>query len=398
MENEFEGKTANELEGVSLKNRKPEPTPGDSVLNPEPVSKIKEPAKKTNPLIIAVGIIAGIGLVGAATWAVLEAQNNTTSVVPDVTTAITATTDDSVITLQNGTNKITAAGTYTVTGSITGKIAVDCDSDVTLILQNVTITNPEGAAIKSKGTGKLTVVLEGENTLSATGTEDPAAAISGEAAIEVKGDGSVTIKSTGKGIKAETTLTLTSGTYNIDATDDAIHTNGDMVIENGTYTIKTDDDGIHADSKLTINDGTFTITAHEGIEATYIIINGGTITISASDDGINAAQKVNTYTATIEINGGTITIKMGQGDTDGLDSNGNIYINGGTVDITGQSPCDYDGEAKLSSSATLITNGTQVTTIPNQFGGEGGGMMNGGQQMQGDEMQGGGQQTRGRMR
>lgn len=61
---------------------------------------------------------------------------------------------------------------------------------------------------------------------------------------------------------------------------------------------------------------------------------------------------------------------MGQGDTDGIDANGNIYINGGTITISGQSPFDYDGEAKYTGGK-LIINGTETTEITNQFGGMG---------------------------
>ena len=65
---------------------------------------------------------------------------------------------------------------------------------------------------------------------------------------------------------------------------------------------------------------------------------------------------------------------MGQGDTDGIDSNGDIYINGGTIDITGQSTIDYDGTA-VKNGGTLIINGVTTDTIPNQImGGRGGGM------------------------
>ena len=77
----------------------------------------------------------------------------------------------------------------------------------------------------------------------------------------------------------------------------------------------------------------------------------------------------------IEINGGNITIKMGQGDTDGVDSNGDIIINGGTINVTGQSTFDYDGTGKINGG-TVICNGQEVTTLPNQFmGGEGQGGM-----------------------
>ena len=69
---------------------------------------------------------------------------------------------------------------------------------------------------------------------------------------------------------------------------------------------------------------------------------------------------------------------MGAGDTDGIDSNGNIYINGGTVDVTGGSTFDYDGTAEYNGG-TIIVNGTQVDTIPNQMmGGPGGHGVQGG--------------------
>ncbi len=130
-----------------------------------------------------------------------------------------------------------------------------------------------------------------------------------------------------------------------------------------------------------IDGGTFDITAAEGIEATYIEVNDGTINITASDDGINAVQKSKSYsTPTVEINGGMLTIIMGQGDTDAIDANGNIIVNGGTIDITAQmSSFDYDGTAQYNGG-TIIINGTQVDSIPQPaMGGRGGmGGVNGG--------------------
>ena len=104
-----------------------------------------------------------------------------------------------------------------------------------------------------------------------------------------------------------------------------------------------------------------------------MLISGGDITIEASDDGINAARKSSAYTPTVEISGGTVTITMGPGDTDGVDSNGNIIISGGTVSVSGQSAFDYDGSGSLTGG-TVTVNGQQVTTLPNQMMGGPGGM------------------------
>ena len=194
--------------------------------------------------------------------------------------------------------------------------------------------------------------------------------------------GNVSIKTTGdtsndnssKGLKAGALIQITGGTITIDSTDDAIHSNGNVYIDNGKFTITSKDDVVHGDGLVEINGGTFNITAAEGIEATYVKINDGTINISASDDGINAANKSTSYSVTVEINGGNITINMGSGDTDGVDSNGNIVINGGTINVTGQSAFDYDGTGTINGG-TVICNGEKVTTLPNQF--MGGGMQGG---------------------
>ena len=105
-------------------------------------------------------------------------------------------------------------------------------------------------------------------------------------------------------------------------------------------------------------------------------LNGGTIQIQASDDGINAARKSRSYAAAVEINGGDITVVMGSGDTDGIDSNGSITVNGGTVNVTGRSTFDCDGAATYNGG-TIIVNGQQLSYIPNQMMGGGRGGMGG---------------------
>lgn len=179
-----------------------------------------------------------------------------------------------------------------------------------------------------------------------------------------------------KGVKAGTDITIDAGSYTFDCADDAVHANGNVTIRSGELSITSGDDAIHADNSVDIDDGTIEITAHEGIEGTLITINGGKISIHASDDGINAAKKDDSVTPTVEINGGEIEIEMGQGDTDGVDSNGDIIINGGTIRVTGQSTFDYDGKGELNGGEVYV-NGEKVTTLPNQFGGMGGGRQGG---------------------
>ena len=80
---------------------------------------------------------------------------------------------------------------------------------------------------------------------------------------------------------------------------------------------------------------------------------------------------------------------MAQGDTDAIDSNGNIIVNGGTITINAQFAFDYDGKAELNGGKVIV-NGNEVTQISNaMMGGMGqGGMFGQGGQMPGDNQGG----------
>lgn len=177
-----------------------------------------------------------------------------------------------------------------------------------------------------------------------------------------------------KGFKAGKTLTVTGGTLTVDSADDALHANADVSITGGTLTLATGDDGVHADNDLVIgakgSSSTTTpkisITAsYEGLEGTTVNVYSGDIDVAASDDGVNAAssqlgERSDKYA--INIAGGDLYIDAG---SDGLDSNNDISMTGGKVEVYGadammDAAIDYDGTFTLSGG-TLFGAGMEPT-------------------------------------
>ena len=236
------------------------------------------------------------------------------------------------------TLSITEEGTYILQGT-----ASDCtvlvnapEAKVQLILDNVTVAEGSENALTVSGTFT-------EDTENDVKTD---AVIFSKSDLTLNGKGTLTISSTDNGITSKDELTVTGGTYNITASGK----------------------GLESNDSTAICDGTFTIDAKEGMESTYVRIDGGTFEISASDDGINAAANSDKNEVQVEINGGTLSIKMGAGDTDGIDSNGDLTINGGNISIECNSPFDYDGTGELNGG-TVVVNGEEVTELTNQFEG-----------------------------
>lgn len=177
-----------------------------------------------------------------------------------------------------------------------------------------------------------------------------------------------------KGIKADGRLYINGGTFTINSADDSVHSNSAVTINDGTYTLTTGDDGVHSGEAVEINGGTITISeSYEGLEGLTVTINDGDIDITSSDDGINAAggteemgfgrmgndstEDTSTDEMWMEINGGYIHVLAGG---DGIDSNGDITVNGGEVYIDGPSDNGNSAIDYGDRSACYINKGTVV--------------------------------------
>ena len=263
---------------------------------------------------------------------------------------------DDELNITGGTLHITAGGDAVKASPDTG----DTENPDTTSLGNVTIS---GGTLTLNAT-EDGIQADGDLTISG-GTFD----------VTANGGHTTTLtddSASCKGFKAGKTLTVTGGTVNVDSADDALHASTDVTISGGTLTLATGDDGVHADNDLVIGtkgaSSTSTprinITAsYEGLEGTTVTVYSGDIDVAASDDGVNAAsstlgERSDKYA--INIAGGDLYIDAG---SDGLDSNNDISMTGGKVEVYGadammDAAIDYDGTFTLSGG-TLFGAGME---------------------------------------
>jgi hypothetical protein len=185
-----------------------------------------------------------------------------------------------------------------------------------------------------------------------------------------------------KGIKASGEIAVGGGTFNIDSADDAVHSNNIFTAAGGDITITSGDDGVHADAALTVKGGKINITkSYEGIESADITISDGEVYITASDDGVNVSGGAdgsstngrpgqNDFNSTsndkLTINGGYISVNS---NGDGLDSNGSMYMTGGTVVVSGPTgsgngALDYNGAFEATGGFLVSAGSAGMAQAP----------------------------------
>jgi hypothetical protein len=176
----------------------------------------------------------------------------------------------------------------------------------------------------------------------------------GEFSIVTAGGSDYTVTDTAKGLKATVGITINDGVFTIDTADDSIHSNDAIVINGGEFEIASGDDGFHAEKVLTINGGIIDIIdCYEGIESMVITVNDGEIHINSYDDPLNATDGSGMETnsgVAVYIKGGYIYLECT--NADGFDSNGAVYLSGGTVVINGP----------VSGANGILDYGTFTTT------------------------------------
>lgn len=267
--------------------------------------------------------------------------------------------------LANGKGSIEiTGGTITVTSAFDGITAANA----------VVVANGESTAPSIKVTAG-----GGQNCLSLTSSGNGGGFGGGGFPGGGMGGGSSCSPSESmKGIKGDSSITISGGVIDINSRDDGIHSGGTITLSGGTMTIATDDDGVHADKALYVkeNANVSVTIAYEGMESPDMNFEGGITSVITTDDGWNAAGGTSTTstgntgrggwggagggmggsTGNLKVSGGYHYVYVGTGDTDGIDSNGGISITGGVIIVECRMNGGMGGMVD-SDGTTSITGG-----------------------------------------
>ena len=330
--------------------------------------------------------------------------------------------DESGIVSINGNDVIATNNTdqvikYVLTGETSdGFFKLYSTKKQAIVLNSVSITNPDGAAINNQSKKRTFIVLndgtknyltDGANYSDATDSEDMKGCFFSEGQLIFSGSGYLEVDanckagirsddyvrtmpkaniwvdaSAGNGIRGNEAVIVTGGVMNINVTgtaDKGISTDGEVRIDGGRTTIFTsggyeyDSDendysacsGIKADSVININGGELNIkstgTGGKGLNCDdEININDGVVRIITTgkrqkDSKGSVSPKGIKADGKITVSGGQTQVRLeGTGDgTEGIESKSEIHIEAGTVE-------SYSYDDAINSAGNLYIDGGYV--------------------------------------
>jgi hypothetical protein len=294
---------------------------------------------------------------------------------------------------------ISAAGTYEITGEALDKAIVvdtgDDPMDVTVVLNNASVTCLSGPALHVRQAGQFRLQLAGQNSL-VSGTEDMLQNLDPEASggalyseddMDIEGDGSLTVCGyLNNGIACKKDLDLNSGSITVLAANNGVKGNNSVQVKGGSLSVSAWGDGIKSTATtkegkgyVELKGGNVSVEAWgDGIQAaTELRILDGSLTVVARGDGVEDSSKALKAENLVLISGGQITLESQEASV--RSSIGNVEISGGSLDILtptdGISAGQKDsglGDVRISGGELTISAGKQAVKARGAFSVAGG--------------------------
>lgn len=224
-----------------------------------------------------------------------------------------------------------------------GSLSINSDKRFNLLMDGVSITNPDGPAILIQSGKKVSVMLTGGqvNTLVDGNGHSKKAAFQSKGQLIFNGSGELHVTgSTKHGIQSDDYVQINNGNIQVEsAASDGVHC-AYFIMNEGQLTIaNVGGDGVDGD---------------EG----YIQVNGGTVNITVP----TADTKGMKCDSTIEISGGAITLTVSGDQSKGFKSGKDMIINNGLINITasGNVVLEESGSGYDPSYCTAIKSDAQI--------------------------------------
>lgn len=298
--------------------------------------------------------------------------------------------------------KITKAGTYTISGKLTGQILVEASEDDTVVLElnGVSITYDSDSPIKATNGAKLeisakkdtdNIIKDNRKAKTTEIASQGEGAISADIDLKLKGSGTLVVTGNyNNGIHTSKDLTIQKLTLKVTGYNNAIKGKNSVSVTSGTVQayavtgngIKTDDSDLSSKGNqrgtISITGGTLYVDSlRDALDASYnieideadsevpteITIKTGTnssnynkSTFKAdSEKGLKAANEIVINKGTVVVAASDDAIHANYGDKleNGNTGLGNVTINDGVIQVA-------SGDDGLHADNTLTVNGGKI--------------------------------------
>ena len=309
---------------------------------------------------------------------VYNGSTATVTMADDVSNYVTAEVSGAHVTItQTNTDAIDGDEiTYVLSGSTTdGSLTLDGSYKCTVSLAGLTMTNPSGAAINITNKKRIQLsVKEGtESTLTDGTGGSQKACVYSKGQLQLQGKGTLNVVGNTKhAIKSGDYISVKNLTLNITkAVGDGISCEEYFLMKSGSVIINgVGDDGIQCD--LGGDSSTGETTDHDDEDSGNIYLEGGTLNITVTA----AAAKGIKADGDMRISGGAVTVKTtggGAWDSDDkktkasscLSADGNMTISGGTLNLTstGAGGKGINGDGSFTATGGTMTSKTSGNAV-----------------------------------
>ena len=308
---------------------------------------------------------------------------------------VTVSTDGAHVTVLNMSS---GPVKFVLNGSTAdGSLKFYGDKRIQVLLNNVDMTNPHGAAINNQGGKSMYVVVADGTTNSLkdgpeytmVDEEDQKAALFSEGQIIFSGKGRLNVTANGRGgIRSDDYIRIRPGAdiYIQSNAQDGLRSNDGIILDGGRINIQTTGSGakgVRSEGPMTVNggrlvaisDGDTRITTTDGITDTtacaalhcdtLLTVNAGVIRLKATGDGgkgVNAKQDVKVAGGRFQaVATGTREIKKPKG----MKIDGNFAISGGYFYSYSRrsDPMDVSGQTSVATGYKTYELTPKVITI-----------------------------------